>query len=158
MTNAEECGIIQLRKGMRSYKRTHEKPTRENERFQGLIIRRRNNDDRIVSWLERAIALGFETSDEPVAGSVFVTDSHVGVVEKYENGIWMISESGYGNVIPWTYGEGIYKSGNTWYAMHATYHEIYKFVLIPDVTPGPPSTGILYDRTRRRDRYYYYEY
>lgn len=117
------------------------------------------NGDANYSWLERAIALGFETSDEPVAGSVFVTDSHVGVVEKYDNGIWMISESGYGNVIPWTYGEGIYKSGNTWYAMHATYHEIYKFVLIPDVTPGPgPGTGMIYDRKRERDRYYYYEH
>lgn len=95
------------------------------------------NGDANYSWLERAIALGFQTSDEPVAGSVFVTGSHVGVVEKFADGIWWISESGYGNVIPWTYGEGIYKSGNKWYAMHATLHEIYKFVLIPDVTPGP---------------------
>lgn len=95
------------------------------------------NGDANYSWLERAVALGFQTSDEPVAGSVFVTDSHVGVVEKFADGIWWISESGYGNVNPWTYGEGIYKSGNKWYAMHATYHKIYKFVLIPDVTPGP---------------------
>lgn len=116
------------------------------------------NGDANYSWLQRAEGLGFQVVQEPQAGSVFVTGSHVGVVEKFEDGIWWISESGYGNIVPWTYGEGIYKSGGTWYAMHATEHEIYGFVLIPDVTPGPPGTGTLYDRKRRRDRYYYYEY
>ena len=38
---------------------------------------------------------GFEIVNNPVPGSIFVTDSHVGIVEWQDSKGWLISESGY---------------------------------------------------------------
>lgn len=110
-------------------------------------------------WITLAQSMGYTISSEPREGSILVTPSHVAVVEKYKDGEWWVSESGYGSLPPWVYHTSIYKSGNTWYSSYASSPMIYGFILIPDITPGPgPGTGTLYDRKRRRDRYYYYEY
>ena len=104
-------------------------------------------DDR---WLTIAASLGHTIVQEPREGSVLVTMSHVAVIEKYKDGEWWVSDSGYGNVNPWSYSPSIYKSGGKWYAMNASEHEIKGFILIPDVTPGPgPGIRRGYDRRRR---------
>ena len=111
------------------------------------------------TWLTIAANNGFDIVYEPQAGSVLVTPSHCAIVEKYENGLWWISESGYGDSNPFHYHNSLYQSGGTWYSSYASSPQVLGFVLIPDVTPGPgPSAGIIYDRKRRRDRYYYNEY
>lgn len=88
-------------------------------------------------WLDIARSLGYTIYQEPQPGYIFVTGSHVGVIEKYENGEWYVSESGYGNVNPYTYGPGIYQSGGKWYAMHASIPAIDGFFKIPETSPGP---------------------
>lgn len=108
-------------------------------------------------WIARARAAGLTVQNEPRAGSVLVTNSHVAVVESYDEatGLWMVSESGYGGPA-YSYGSTIYKSGNTWYSSFASDHTIVGFILIPDVPPGPgPGPGPTpggrggYDRRRR---------
>ena len=111
------------------------------------------------TWLTIAANNGFDIVYEPQAGSVLVTPSHCAVVEKYDNGLWWVSESGYGDSNPVHYHNSLYQSGGTWYSSYASSPQVLGFVLIPDVTPGPgPGSGIVYDRKRRRDRYYYHEY
>ena len=99
-------------------------------------------------WKQIALDNGYTVLEEPRAGTVLVTGSHVAVIEKEVNGEWWVSESGYGNVNPYSYSPSIYKSGNTWYAMNASQHEIIGFIVIPDFSPEPIGrTG--YDRRRR---------
>lgn len=107
------------------------------------------------NWLNVARSAGYEILSEPVAGSILVTPSHCAVIEKYENGQWWVSESGYGSMPPWVYHNSIYKSNGIWYSSYASSPQILGFFRIPDVTPGPaPGIQKKYDR-RRRYRYYY---
>ena len=91
------------------------------------------------SWLTRAASAGFTISSEPRDGSVLVTQSHVAVVEHYDdvNDYWLVSESGYDTLPPWVYHNSLYKSGGTWYSSYATDPTVLGFILIPGVTPGP---------------------
>lgn len=108
-------------------------------------------------WIPRARAAGLTVQSEPRAGSVLVSDTHVAVVEYYdtETQQWMISESGYGGPA-YSFSPSIYKSGSKWYTNFAypRPQEIYGFILIPDVQPGPgpgPTPGGRggYDKRRR---------
>lgn len=107
-------------------------------------------------WDEVARANGFDVVTEPQAGSILVTNSHVAVVEDYIDGAWWVSESGYGNEIPWHYWSGtlVYRN-NRWESTFSYDGDvpdpvITGFILIPEVTPGPgPGAVRGYDRRRR---------
>ena len=92
-------------------------------------------------WIERAQAAGLVIQSEPREGSVFVTDDHVGVVEKYDNGNWWVSESGY-NADPYLYQQSLYKdTQNRWCSSYSSPSKIiHGFILIPNVQPGPGPT------------------
>lgn len=110
------------------------------------------NGDAGPDWLTRAAAIGLTITAEPREGSVLVTNSHVAVVEKYDEnaGLWWISESGFGDPTPWYYHNSLYQSGGIWYDSYATATEVLGFILIPGVTPGPGPSP------RRRAKWIYY--
>ena len=117
------------------------------------------NAEADTRWLTIARSLGHTVSNEPREGSILVTGSHVAVVEKFKDGQWWVSESGYDTMPHWVYHPSLYKSGDTWYSSYASIPKVEGFIYIPDISPGPgPSDGIIYDRKRRKDRYYYNEY
>ena len=95
-------------------------------------------------WIPRAQAAGLTVQAEPRAGSVLVSDTHVAVVESFDTTTnqWMISESGYGGPA-YSFSPSIYKSGSKWYTNFAypRPQEIYGFILIPNVQPGPDPPG-----------------
>lgn len=95
-------------------------------------------------WIPRAQAAGLTVQAEPRAGSVLVSDTHVAVVESFDSTTnqWMISESGYGGPA-YSFSPSIYKSGSKWYTNFAypRPQEIYGFILIPNVQPGPEPPG-----------------
>lgn len=120
------------------------------------------------SWITRARSAGLTVETEPREGSILVTNSHVAIVEKYDSALdkWWISESGYGNTIPWHFWYEIapgvtdlYQDGNGNWCSAFSYDGdipdplINGFILIPGVTPGPgPTPGphrLGYDRRRR---------
>ena len=115
------------------------------------------------SWITRATAAGLTVSNNPRAGSILVTNDHVAVVEKYvEDEGWWISESGYGNTVPYHYWyeiapgvKDLYKDndGDWCSAYSSPSKKIQGFILIPGATPGPgPTPGprrVGYDRRRR---------
>ena len=99
-------------------------------------------------WLQNAISLGFQTSSTPIPGYVLCTASHVAVIEREESGVFMVSESGYGDATPWHYWNSIYESGGTWYSSYASTPEILGFFKIPGTDPGGGLPGTGYDRHR----------
>lgn len=105
------------------------------------------NGEASYEWITRAESIGLTVVQEPRAGSVLVTGSHVAVVEKYD-GDWWVSESGYGDSTPWRYWNSIYKSDGRWYSSYATSSLIFGFILIPDFSPEPVGRKG-YDRRRR---------
>ena len=102
-------------------------------------------------WYDTAVGLGYETVTEPQAGCILVTRQHVAVIEKYEDGQWWISESGYYDPTPWYYQNSLYQSGGVWYSSYSSEpRDIIGFFKIPSVTPGPAPGGRTgYDRRRR---------
>lgn len=102
------------------------------------------------SWVSRAEAAGMTVQDEPRAGSVAVMNYHVAVVEKYDSATdkWWLSESGYqnspGSGFEYEYHPVLYKDGTNWldpWASNVYNNQIvHKFILIPDITPGPGPT------------------
>lgn len=106
-------------------------------------------------WKQVALDNGFTVLNDPVPGSVLVTPSHVAVVEKEENGVWMVSESGYASLPPFLYHNSLYKSGGQWYSSYATTGNVIGFIVIPDFDPGPGKKQ-KYDRHRRYRTYYEY--
>lgn len=90
-------------------------------------------------WADVARANGFTVQDNPRAGSVLVTGSHVAVVETYDQnaGLWNISESGFEDQTPYHYHQSLYQSGGHWYSSYASDPLVIGFILIPNVTPGP---------------------
>lgn len=105
-------------------------------------------------WYTQAEALGCTMLTEPEPCSILCTSTHVAVVEKYENGQWWISESGYDTMPHYLYQNSIYKSGGRWYSSWSTDPNIIGFFRIPGVTPGPAPGRRKYDR-RRHSRYRY---
>ena len=106
-------------------------------------------------WIDHAESLGWDTVNEPVAGSVFATAVHVGFVESYDedSGFWKVSESGYGGSWgPWHYGThlpygspALEKVGNQWISGysgndHPGDNVVKKFIVVPDISPGPGPT------------------
>ena len=101
-------------------------------------------------WYDTAAGLGYTMLTEPEPCSILCTSTHVAVVEKYENGQWWISESGWGDPTPYYYHNSLYKSGGRWYSSWSTDPNIIGFFRIPGVTPGPAPGGRTgYDRRRR---------
>ena len=99
-------------------------------------------------WKSIAENNGFTVLSEPRAGTVLVTGSHVAVVEKEENGSWLVSESGYGTLPPFSYNTTLYKSGSNWYSSYASSPLVIGFIVIPDFSPEPVGRKG-YDRRRR---------
>lgn len=105
-------------------------------------------------WGERARSSGFEIVSEPVEGSVFYTNCHVGVVELYDGSDWWVSESGFRSDA-YLYQKSLYKENGNWYSAWANPDKfIFGFIVIPDTEPGPgpgpgPGSGNKYDRRRR---------
>lgn len=112
------------------------------------------------NWDSVARANGFEVVNEPRAGSVLVTNSHVAFVEDFIAGEWWVSESGYGNPDPWHYWPGtlVYRN-NRWESTFSYDGDvpdpvIKGFILVPGVTPGPgPGPG---PTPRRKSKFIYY--
>lgn len=105
-------------------------------------------------WAGIARSIGLTVVNEPQEGSVFVTPNHVGVVEKYDNGSWWISESGY-DAAAYLYQQSIYKSGNTWYSTYSSYpNNIIGFILIPGAAPGPTPPGPTPGERKKKWIYY----
>ena len=89
-------------------------------------------------WIQRARNIGLDILDHPEEGTVLVTGSHVAVVERYDEGQgWLISESGYLTLPPWSLNYTLYESGGSWYSSYATDHLIIGFIKIPGAGPGP---------------------
>lgn len=88
-----------------------------------------------VNFLNVAKRKGFEIVSNPVVGSIFVTDSHVGIVEYKDSTGWLISESGYqysGDAV--LFQHSIYYSNGCWYSSFASPEKLIKgFIKIPKV-------------------------
>ena len=92
-------------------------------------------------WIVEAQNLGLSILDHPEEGTVLVTDSHVANVERYDEGQgWLISESGWDDVVPWHLWYSLYESGGHWYSSYATSNYIHGFIKIPGTGPGPGPT------------------
>lgn len=89
-------------------------------------------------FLSRAKQRGFEIVSQPVAGSIFVTNSHVGIVEEKHAKGWLISESGYdynGPAVLFQYS--IYEQGGRWFSSFADPEKlILGFIRIPKAKAG----------------------
>lgn len=86
-------------------------------------------------FLSIAKSQGFEIVSNPVPGSIFVTDSHVGIVEWEDSNGWLISESGYdfyGDAV--LFQHSIYSQNGCWYSSFANPEKLIKgFIKIPKV-------------------------
>lgn len=93
-----------------------------------------------IGWKNLAEAKGYDMLDEPEAGTVLVTGSHVAVVERYKEGAWWVSESGY-NSFTYEYHPSLYKENGRWYDSWASDRLVIKFFRIPETAPGPTPPG-----------------
>ena len=102
------------------------------------------------SIITRAEAAGLVVQNDPREGSILATNSHVAIVESYDEVLnqWVISESGYGKAEnTWRYPQyTLSKVGNHWESSFSFDGNIpdpliHGFILIPDVKPGPTPPG-----------------
>lgn len=104
------------------------------------------------NFLYRAKQKGFEIVSKPCAGSIFVTNSHVGIVEWKEAAGWLISESGYDYDGPAVlFQHSIYEDSGRWFSSFANPEKlILGFIKIPKVKDNLEwsKVWVLQDGTR----------